>query len=283
MRLFLNNSAEYLQNLASSISKDPASLETWRCVHVPHHEASPSDWAQNQLQRLAGKHPNCDCDAVLCDDNDILFIGCKPSDDEFLQFGYEVEYRLPSQRAITTSFYDLRRDWPKIRSLLVSKCRQASGAGAKIEGQHNFGEVSSLQENFLETAAIRKFRQPLYILLVEDDPVTQKAVSNCFKNDYAVITASDAQEGVMNYLLYAPDIVLLDIGLPDTNGLHALRQIIKCDSEAFVVMFSGNGYLDNIVAALSNGASGFITKPFRKEKLRHYILESAQHHQKSSA
>jgi DNA-binding NtrC family response regulator len=120
-------------------------------------------------------------------------------------------------------------------------------------------------------------------MVVEDDPLTRRLVANAFKQDYALITAATAQEAVMNYLIHAPDIVFLDIGLPDANGFNVLHQIMTSDPDAYVVMFSGNSYLDNVTNALSNGAAGFISKPFKKDKMFQYIQESSRHHHKYCA
>lgn len=121
---------------------------------------------------------------------------------------------------------------------------------------------------------------PLHVMLVEDDPLTRRLVTGAFKENYALITAESAEEAVANYLLHAPDIVFLDIGLPDASGLQVLQSIMDSDPEAYVVMFSGNSYLDNVTTALGIGASGFVGKPFKKEKMRHYIEDSALHHNK---
>ena len=147
---------------------------------------------------------------------------------------------------------------------------------------HNFGEIASLQEVFAEAKKRRKGRQPQYVMVVEDDPLTRRIVSQAFKENYAMIAAANAHEAVADYLLYAPDVVFLDIGLPDASGFAVLKQIIACDPDAYVVMFSSNHYPENVSRAMDAGASGFIAKPFRKESLHDYIHGSAIHHRKST-
>lgn len=149
------------------------------------------------------------------------------------------------------------------------------------ESPAGFGEIGALQDLFLETKQRRRSRHPQYVMIVEDDPVTRRVVSQAFKENYAIISAQNAHEAVSNYLLHAPDVVFLDIGLPDANGFAVLKQIISCDPEAYVVMFSGNDYPDNIAQAFCEGAMGFVAKPFKKESLSHYIRGSVVHHRKS--
>lgn len=146
---------------------------------------------------------------------------------------------------------------------------------------HNFGEIASVQHVFADAKKLRKARQPEYVLVVEDDTLTSRVVSNAFKDRYVLVNARDAKEAVAQYLTCAPDIVFLDIGLPDASGFDVLRQIMACDKDAYVVMFSSNNSAENIARALNEGAAGFVAKPFKKEYLRDYITASSIHHHKS--
>ena len=78
----------------------------------------------------------------------------------------------------------------------------------------------------------------------------------------------------MNYVNKAPDVLFLDIGLPDINGHDVLERLFKLDPQAYVVMFSGNGDRENVLKAVELGAKGFVGKPFTQEKLIQYIEKS---------
>lgn len=182
-------------------------------------------------------------------------------------------------KGATAILYDVFHDWRAVRGLALSKAGAPKPAAAKPPPR-DFGEVSSLLEAFAEAKKLRKVRMPLHVMLVEDDPLTRRLVTGTFKEKYALITASHAEEAIANYLLHAPDIVFLDIGLPNASGMDVLHRIIESDPDAYVVMFSGNSYLDNVTSALEMGASGFVAKPFKKEKMQHYIQDSALHHRK---
>ena len=145
----------------------------------------------------------------------------------------------------------------------------------------NFGEISSLQAVFDEAKKLRRVRHPAHVLVVEDDPLTLRVVTGALGEANAIITEDNATGAVASYLMHAPDIVFLDIGLPDMDGFTVLDQIITIDQDAFVVMFSSHTDWGNISKALAAGAKGFVSKPFKKEELRNYIQGSNFHHHKS--
>lgn len=114
------------------------------------------------------------------------------------------------------------------------------------------------------------------VLLVEDDPVTRWMVRNALKHECDLATVSEGHKAFEMYASYQPDIVFLDINLPDANGYDVLEWIIHNDPGAAVVMFSSNDNLDNIASSMDQGARGFIAKPFLKEQLLHYIHNHAR-------
>ncbi|MGY0691390.1 response regulator [Virgibacillus sp. FSP13] len=76
-----------------------------------------------------------------------------------------------------------------------------------------------------------------------------------------VVEAIDGQEAIDQYKQVRPEIVFLDITMPNVNGLTALTKIIKFDSKAKVVMCSALGTKTNIIKALQIGAKDFVVKP----------------------
>lgn len=285
MRINNQNAESYIYRLASSIGKDPASLENWRCLHIEAAENTVVEDYADILRKLKDIHKDLDCDIVHCADNDVFFISRSLHADQLYEIADELvnTASIQQKKCGTATLYDLFRDWHNIREILLRKAGSPPIQEA-IESQYNFGEeAASLQGIFLEAKNLRRVRLPLHVMVVDDDALTRRLVANIFKTEYALITAANAQEAVSNYLLHAPDIVFLDIGLPDASGFDVLHQIMDCDPEAYVIMFSGNSYLDNVNLALSAGACGFVAKPFKKDKMRHYIEDSALHHRKSTA
>jgi two-component system chemotaxis response regulator CheY len=112
-------------------------------------------------------------------------------------------------------------------------------------------------------------RAQLRVLVVDDQLFTRTLLYRILDQHgkYTVFTAADAREGLTLYLENAPDIIFLDIELPDDNG-HTLAHIIReLDDTAHVIMVSGNTDLTNINLAKKNKVHGFIGKPFTKQKV----------------
>lgn len=281
MRIISENSNNYIHSLAVALSKDPASLESWRCLHVAAAKNSAQGWSKISARKLKEAHGEIDCDLVQCGDDDIFLVSRSLHASQLYEIADELlkNCGIAMEGKAEMALFDLFHDWRAIQQLLNAKSGE-SFERVHFVPSHSFGEISSLMEVFAEAKKQRKVRLPLHVMLVEDDPLTRRMVSCTFKEKYALITATNAEEAVANYMMYAPDIVFLDIGLPDANGFDVLKRIMESDPEAYVVMFSANSYLDNVTTALDSGASGFVAKPFKKEKMQHYIEDSALHHHK---
>lgn len=285
MRIHRENALTFMQLLGTAIDKDPASLEGWRCLYVRDAQNQSRQWVEETLSRLREAHRTLDCEVVQCPDQDILFFSRHmPVDelyaiaDDFIRANYNSH-----GEAGEIALYDLCHDWRIMKDLLLNKTPLCLMQKEATLPAYDFGEVDALRDVFKEAKQLRSARMPLHVMIVEDDALTRRMVASAFKENYALINASNAQEAIENYLTHAPDIVFLDIGLPDTSGFEVLHRIMASDPNAYVVMFSGNAYLDNVASALSGGASGFVSKPFRKEKMQRYIQESALHHRQQIA
>ena len=277
MRIHYENTGQYIAALAASIAKDPASLDRWRCLHL--HPEHLRQVEMPKLEALKAANSHLDCDIVLCADGDVLVISYALNQQEMTKLAATLIGDMASDN-VEVAMYDVFGDWRTVRQLLLSKA--GSAKPTYPETHTDFGDVAALVDVFAQAKQLRKARYPLHVMIVEDDPLTRRLVTGAFKENYALITASNAEEAIANYLLHAPDIVFLDINLPDADGFSVLRQIIASDPDAYIVMFSGNSYLDNVTAALNQGASGFIAKPFKKERLRQYIEDSMMHHRHQS-
>lgn len=105
------------------------------------------------------------------------------------------------------------------------------------------------------------------ILVIDDEPQIRKLLQiNLESNEYKVILASTAKEGVMLAASHLPDLILLDLGLPDQSGHIVLKSLKEWYNRPVMIL----SVIDNeqdIVYALDNGASDYITKPFRPGEL----------------
>ena len=90
--------------------------------------------------------------------------------------------------------------------------------------------------------------------------------------------AADGNEAIEQYRELRPDIVTMDVVMPNASGIDALREIRKLDPEAKVVMISAIDQRDRLLEALKLGAADFVVKPFEKERVMeaiHRVLAGA--------
>lgn len=82
-----------------------------------------------------------------------------------------------------------------------------------------------------------------------------------------VETAADGMEAVAKYVKYRPDAVLLDISMPELDGLTTLKLIRQIDPKARVSMVTAQGQREKVVEAMKSGATDFVLKPFESSRL----------------
>jgi len=105
------------------------------------------------------------------------------------------------------------------------------------------------------------------ILLVDDESAIQRSVTPLLgSRGYEVRAASTAAQALSEFDAWAPDLVVLDLGLPDMEGGEVCRRI-RAKSEAPIIVLSARGAERDKVEALDRGADDYITKPFGPEEL----------------
>lgn len=107
------------------------------------------------------------------------------------------------------------------------------------------------------------------ILLVDDAGFMRKTVQNHLsKAGYdSFIEGEDGQRAVALYQEHHPDLVIMDITMPNMNGIEALRAIKGIDPSAKVVMCSAMGQESMVMEAITLGALDFIVKPFKADRI----------------
>lgn len=108
------------------------------------------------------------------------------------------------------------------------------------------------------------------ILLVEDSGIFRNITSEMLTG-YDLVVAKDAAEGIKKFEECQPDIILLDIGLPDESGLSVMEKIRVKSKSVYIVIITASRLTDDIEKALKLGANGYIVKPFSKEKIMEVI------------
>jgi two-component system, OmpR family, KDP operon response regulator KdpE len=115
------------------------------------------------------------------------------------------------------------------------------------------------------------------VLVVDDEPGILRAVqTNLGRHDYRVETAASGGDALATYNRIRPDLVLLDLGLPDMDGLDVLRAIRERASTPIVVLSAREAERDK-VAALDMGADDYLTKPFGVNELLARVRVALRH------
>jgi len=107
------------------------------------------------------------------------------------------------------------------------------------------------------------------VVVVDDSKMSRKVLRNILEEaGYAVVEeATDGEEAIAAYMQYKPDILTLDITMPNMDGIEALKEIMSLDRRAKVVMISAAGQQKKIIEALKLGAQKFVTKPFEQDEV----------------
>lgn len=106
-----------------------------------------------------------------------------------------------------------------------------------------------------------------HILIIDDEPQIRKLLEITLQsNDYKVTETENAREGLITAASHPPDLILLDIGLPDENGHVVLKKLREWYNNPIIIL-SVQSREEDIVQALDNGADDYLVKPFRTGEL----------------
>jgi two-component system, NtrC family, response regulator AtoC len=110
---------------------------------------------------------------------------------------------------------------------------------------------------------------PATILVVDDERLIRWSLDQQLRREgYTVLQAETAAEGLQKAQAENPDLVLLDVRLPDADGLEILERLRAAESEALVIMITAHGGVESAVRAMKLGAFDYIIKPFDMEDLK---------------
>ncbi|MBK6897465.1 MAG: response regulator [Alphaproteobacteria bacterium] len=264
---------------ASSIGRNPLSWQGWHCLRILIEDVSEDNqqeiliWSKSILESYL---KDAEGRVYYCEGRDIHVI-CRDVPRAILeQAGNQICDLIFNESHMLVSYdiYELSTEGAEYSKAVLEQkdiftlpYSQAVSVGTEMEQASFPGEAP--RRSLTHSGAPR-------VLLVEDDAVTRWMVRNALKNECEFITAPSANKAFAMFSSFTPDVVFLDINLPDNSGYAVLEWILKNDPGACVVMFSSNGQLDNIVQAMEKGASGFISKPFLREHLLYYIQSHSQ-------
>lgn len=140
-------------------------------------------------------------------------------------------------------------------------------ADSDVSGQKDGFVVELSADKIHQMYPTRAARTKPLLLLVEDDPFTLQLVKLAMKDMFDIIGAETARQAISFYQRHLPDMVFLDIQLPDGNGINILKQICAADDDCYAVMLSSHSQKEKIIDCLTHGSKGFIAKPFTRQRL----------------
>jgi DNA-binding NtrC family response regulator len=127
------------------------------------------------------------------------------------------------------------------------------------------------------TCKVKKMEKPARILIIDDDENIRKVLQTILEDEgYRVETAETAKKGIEKSEKSFYNLALIDIRLPDMEGIELLTKLRETKPKMRKIIVTGYPTLQNAVSAVNKGADGFVLKPFDVEKMLATIKEQLQ-------
>lgn len=260
------------------IESEPA-----RCVHFKARSNSADvplkDMLLNAVERCT---PQLQARLFCCEDGDLFVVAPEISTKKARQLMLDMGNQLgiPADDELA-SIYELDLHVQKVMLLVEEKIEKRRQLQQTMQRQAQEQEAErrrnailssvALTEKISDIAKRRQERPTAELMIIEDDPFSRRLVERVMQKLVTINSLGSAELALDTYTRVAPDIVFLDINLPDVTGHELLEKFLELDPQAYIIMLSGNADRTNITAAMERGAKGFIAKPFTTEKLLQYI------------
>ena len=218
----------------------------------------------------------------ICADGDIFILAPSLAAKEARKIIYDVALRLHATAASDfAELYEVEAHANKLLLLVEQKVEERRKAAEALQKQQQMEQAARKHQEILnhgvshhkthDIAARRRSRSKPELMIIEDDTFSCKLVESVLQKQYPFTALSSPEQAIPTYAHKAPDVLFLDINLPDVTGHELLEKIIALDPNAYVIMLSSYSDRANITQAMKSGAKGFITKPFTRDKLFQYI------------
>lgn len=271
-----------LKDLKNCVRESPAQ----KCFYMEFSKCDvPKEKLFETFLRVLEELPNSYmAQAYLCQDKDIFILMQGFMQRHFLEFIKRLAGELDAKEIVDLiDIFEIGTHWDKLSKLCNDKITAIDTEEERVieEKRKAAADIATLEvfkkldSHMISTIALRRStREDISVLVVDDDQLARTLVGNVLKQDYHVAYAHNGTEAIEGYLKEAPDVVFLDIGMPDISGHEVLECLFQMDIEPYVIMFSGRKDKENMMKALDAGAQGFVGKPFTREKLFEYIQKS---------
>lgn len=271
--------------LANTLRKLKSPAEQARCIYFKLKDRAASLAHPEPLilitEQLEHSIPSSDMQLYQCQDGDIFiiapYIPSKPARDCILDITHRL--RIPATEE-WVRFVELPQHAHALLEVVEVKLAQLQQQQEVQKQQEEIRLTERKRQAILSGADDvaqetikhrREERKTPAVMIIEDDHFTRRLVENVLQKDYPITGLGEVTHALDTYARIAPNLLFLDIDLPDVTGHELLEKIMTLDPDAYVVMLSGNADRDNIMQAMRRGAKGFVAKPFTKDKLLQYI------------
>lgn len=253
-----------------------------RCLYIRFSllPTRKDDWFKTltmALEDIADGHVG---QVYICTDGDVFVVMPHLTEKHLHKFQAQYPELLSQPSLNICSLHEVKIDHGMLRGLCDRKLELLrAGSSDELAGRAAF-DKEALRNTYLGTIdedmrrgfnEKRERRNDIDIMIVDDDSLSRMMIKNVLVSDFNVHIAQTGTEAIERYFEIAPDIIFLDIGLPDMSGHEVLRAVLQIDPLAHIIMFSGRRDQDNVLSAINAGASGFVGKPFTRGKLYQYI------------
>ena len=117
--------------------------------------------------------------------------------------------------------------------------------------------------------------QPLRLLIVDDSNIIRRRIERCQRLPQLQVvgTARDGQEAVERFIETDPDVVTMDITMPQMDGIECVEQLVAIKPDVLILIISALADKATAVDAMEKGANGFLNKPFSDRQLNEALAE----------
>lgn len=230
------------------------------------------------------------CTAYFCSDGDIIF---EWKDGEYNDYILESlkalikqRYKNNIERVMDDDAFFIEYDALIAQTDLKRECIKKQGKVTKssqelLKYMQNPQLIATFKKTMHIISMQRMMRVNPHILIVEDQIFSQKILLSALK-DYTCHVSSSTGEAIVTYIEKCPDIVLLDIDLPDLSGHKFANFLNQIDSQTYIVMVTSNTYTKDIKQAKENNVKGFIPKPYKKDVILDILGKFKKHRKKAN-